>query len=453
MSKNLRIRRELRPGAGPKTAAPFILLLLAVALLSVVACSAKQNGQTPKPDTASTAVPTTSPQATSAAPNASPTPGQSQISLRIWVSPEFAVAADSAVFGEIVSGFEAAYPGIQVELSAKRTFGRGGLLDLLQGAGQVALSYVPDLILMDDGETARAVELGLLEALDPLLATPVDQQVFSNILATGVSDGTRYGLPFALDFLQLAYRTSITSSAPLNWSTVLDSGGRYLFASGASDNYSSDAILIQYLGLDGTLTGADGKPTLDSRLLTRVLDAYKQVSDLGALATETLTLNSPDGVWTLYGLGDADFAEVWASQYKAEALSMSDTSFARIPTRNGRPATLAHVWAWSISARTPERQEAAASFLQWAMETSRQSAWCESARLLPASPNAWPLPGVYTEYSLFLLGLAEVASPFPEALRSEDVSAALQEALSQVISDRIAPKQAAEQAVAKMKIQ
>ena len=461
MSKNLTIHRELSLGAGPRAAAPIILLaparvvlfLIVTAILSIAACSSEQSGQTPTPSATSTAVPTTRPQATGAAPSASPTPGQSQISLRVWVSPEFAIAADSPVFGEIVSGFETAYPGIRVELSAKRAFGKGGLLDLIQGAGQVAPAYVPDLILMDDSETARAIEQGLLESLDPLLESPADTQVFSNILATGVSGGTRYGLPFALDFLHLAYRTSITSSAPLNWSTVLDSGGRYLFASGASENYNSDAILIQYLGLDGILVDADWKPTLDSRLLTRVLDAYSQISAQGTLAAETLGLNSPDAVWILYEMGEADFAEVWASQFKAGASSMANTSFARIPTRNGRPATLAHVWMWSIPTRAPERRQAAASFLQWVLEPARQSAWCESARLLPAGPNAWPLPGVSTQYSLFLLGLAEVASPFPKALRSEDVSAALQEALSQVISEHITPKQAAEQAIAKMKLQ
>jgi ABC-type glycerol-3-phosphate transport system substrate-binding protein len=324
---------------------------------------------------------------------------------------------------------------------------------MLLGASQVAAGYIPDLILMNAAETASAADKGLLETLDPLLSTPAAEYVFPNLLAAGTNSGMRYGLPFALDFLHLAYRTSITISFPLNWTSVMESGGLYLFASGGSENYSSDSILIQYLGVDGILTDPEGRATLESRLLTRVLDSYKQVSDSGTLAAESLRLSSPEGVWNLYRLGEADFAEVWASQFRAEAQSMPDTAYARIPTRNGRTATLAHVWMWSMPARALELQQAAISFLEWIMSPSRQRAWCEPSRLLPAGPQAWPLSGISSDHNLFLMRLAEEASPFPVALRSAAVSAALQEALAQGISGGIPSRQAAEQAIAKMKFQ
>lgn len=458
MPENPTIREETRhrtPGKftfPARLSAHIVLLVLVFALLGAASCS-KQATPTTLPNAKPTATATDLPQPTEPAVSASPTPGSSQISLRVWIPPEFAITADSLTFSEIVTGFEAAYPGIRIELSAKRAIGKGGLLDMLQGAAKVAPGYLPDLILMDHAETALAIERGLLQAMDPLLASPAGEHVFASILVSGTSNGTRYGLPFALDFLHLAYRTSITSSFPLNWTTVLDSDGRHLFASGGSENYSSDAILIQYLGVDGSLKDAEGKPAMDSRLLTRVLDAYKQMSDEGTLAAESLRLNSPDGVWDMYKAGEADFAEVWASQFKAEALSIPDTSFGRIPTRNGRAIVLAHVWVWSIPARTPERQQAAASFLDWVTAPSRQRAWCEAALLLPAGPGAWPLPRVSIEYSLFLMHLAEEATPFPVGFRSAMVSAALQEALAQVIAGSASPKQAAEQAIVKMKLQ
>ena len=425
--------------------------MLVLALIGLASCSG-ETGPTPTPGAAPTASSTSRPQATEPVPNVSPTPGKSHISLRVWVPPQFAIADGSPLFSDVISGFEAAYPGIQVDLSVKAAAGKGGLLDLLEGAGQVAPNYLPDLVLMDDASTTLAAERDLLQPLDAFLTDSASERVFAGILAIGIRGETRYAMPFGMDFLHLVYRVPITVSIPLNWSSILESDGRYLFASGGSENYNGDSILIQYLGLDGKLTDSEGKATVDSRLLTRVLDAYKQMADQEALALDALQLNSPDEVWNRYRMGEAEFAEVWASQFKAEAASLPDTTFARIPTRNGRAATLAHVWTWSIAARAVERRQAAASFLEWVLEPSRQRAWCETARLLPAGAHAWPLPGLSAEYGGFLRGLAETASPLPAPLRSPEISAALQQALSQVILQGVVPKQAAEEATASMKL-
>ncbi len=451
MTKGIVNGEELR-AARPLTALVRIAAgILVLALIGLASCSG-ETGPTPTPGTVPTASSTSRPQATEPVQSVSPTAGHSHISLRVWVPPQFAIAAGSPLFSDVISAFEAAYPGIEVELSVKAAAGKGGLLDLLEGAGQVAPSYLPDLILMDDASTTLAAERDLLQVLDGVLASSANERAFTGILDIGMRGETRYAMPFAMDFLHLAYRMPITVSMPLNWASVLESGGRYLFASGGSENYNSDSILIQYLGLDGKLTGSEGKTTMDSKLLTRVLDAYKQMADQEALSLESLQLDSPDEIWNRYNMGEAEFAEVWASQFKAEAESLSDTAFARIPTRNGRAATLAHVWAWGIAARAVERKQAAASFLEWVLNPSRQRGWCEAARLLPAGAHAWPLPGLSAEYGEFLQGLAEIASPLPAPLRSPEISATLQQALSQVVLEGIVPKQAAEEATANMKL-
>lgn len=451
MTKGCANSEESREAHPPKALMQIAAGILVVALAGLASCSG-QTGPTPTAGTAPTASSTSGPPATEPAPSVSPTPVHSHISLRVWVPPQFTIAAGSPLFTDVISEFEAAYPGIQVDLSVKAVTGKGGLLDLLEGAGLVAPSYLPDLILMDDASTTLAAERDLLQALDEVVTASANDRAFAGIFDIGMRNETRYAMPFAMDFLHLAYRMPLTVTMPLNWSSVLESGGRYLIASGGSENYNSDSILIQYLGLDGKLADSEGKATVDSRLLTRVLDAYKQMADQEALALGSLQLDSPDEIWSRYKMGEAEFAEVWASQFKAEAESLPDTAFARIPTRNGRAAALAHVWAWSIAARAVERKQAAASFLEWVLDPSRQRAWCEAARLLPTGAHAWPLPGLPAEYSGFLQGLAEIASPLPAPLRSPEVSTALQQALSRVVLEGILPKQAAEEAIANMKL-
>ena len=412
-------------------------LALAVALAACRGGPTPAATHTPAPGPAPTAPMAPTPPAS----QASATPAQSQMALYIWVSPEFAPAAqtDNAA---LLQGFTDAYPGIRVHVSVKETYGKGGMVDLLAGASRVAPAYLPDLILLDEDSLEQVAALGLVQPVD-VLAPSVREALFANVQAAGD------GVPFAMDFPLLAYRAPMT--LPLTLGAIAESGGRYAFAAGDEDA-ATRSLLAQYMGLGGALVDAEGKAALDSRLLTRVLETYRGLADQGVLAPQVLSLDR-DEVWDLYRAGGTNFAEVWASQVRSRPSALADAGLAALPTADGRPIALARVWSWAIVSPTPERQQAAARFLEWVLQVGPQSAWCEAAHRVPTQAGAWPLAGLSAAHSEFLLGMAQVATPCPPALRTPAVASALHTALSQVLKGQLAPRQAAEQALNKIRQQ
>ncbi|MBC7257954.1 MAG: extracellular solute-binding protein [Chloroflexi bacterium] len=423
-------------GARTSVLTTVAALALAVALAACRGGAAPAPTQTPAPGPAPT-VPT------SPARQASPTPVQSQMTLYIWVSSEFAFAAqpDNAA---LLQGFAEAYPGIRVHVSVKETYGKGGMVDLLAGASRVAPAYLPDLILLDEDSLEQVAALGLVQPVD-VLAPSVRGALFANVQAAGS------GVPFAMDFPLLVYRTPMTLPLPLTLGAIAESGGRYAFAVGDEDA-AVRSLLAQYVGLGGALVDEEGKAALDSRLLARVLEAYRGLADQGVLAPQVLSLDR-DEVWDLYRAGGADFAEVWASQVWGHPSALADADLAALPTADGRPIALARVWSWAIVSPTPERQQAAVQFLAWVLQVGPQSAWCEAAHLVPTQAGAWPLAGLSAAHSEFLLGMAQAATPCPSTLRTPAVASALHTALSQVLKGQLAPRQAAEQALNKIRQQ
>ncbi|MGB9594493.1 MAG: extracellular solute-binding protein, partial [Anaerolineae bacterium] len=358
--------------------------------------------------------------------------------------PDFAFADQSD--GALLQGFTDAYPGLRAQVSVKEVFGKGGMVDMLRGASAVAPSYLPDLILAADETLEQIAALGLLRPVDALLPS-ARESLFANLQVAAPGDAARLGVPFAMDFPLLAYRTPM--ALPLTWETIAASGGSYAFAAGDEDS-AAQALLIQYLSLGGALVDAEGKAALDSRLLTRVLETYRGLADQGVLAPQVTSLET-DAVWDVYRAGRADFAEVEASQVRRDAAPPADTALSPVPTVGGQPVTLARTWSWAVVSPTPERQQAAARFLEWVLGPAQQSAWCDGAGLVPTQPSAWPLARFSATDSALMLDLAQAALPRPAAIRAPAVSSALHAALTQVLKGQLAPRQAAEQALTKIR--
>lgn len=369
------------------------------------------------------------------------------MTLYVWVSPDFAFAAQAD--GAMLQDFTMVYPGIRVYVSVKETYGKGGIVDLLSGASRVAPAYLPDLVLTTDEALEQIAALGLAQPLDALLHT-AREPLFGNLRATGPGEAARLGVPFAMDFLLLAYRLPMT--LPLSWDAIVADNGRYAFAAGDEET-AAQLLLIQYMGLGNSPVDAEGKVSLDSRSLTRALEVYRGLADQGVLLPQATALDSGSEVWELYKGGGADFAAVPASQVRRDASALGDTGLGSLPTADGRPVALARVWAWAVVAPTPERQQAAARFLEWIFDPARQAAWCDGAGLVPTQPSAWPLARLSAANGESIRVLAQAATPYSSALRKPAVTSALHAALVQVIRGQLQPRQAADQALAKIKQQ
>ncbi len=421
-------------------------LTLAMLCLSLGACSrGVEPGVTP--DVLPTARPTGGVPATAQpsppAPTLQPTPAV--VELKVWVPPEFALPEGQALSQAILDDFEAAHPNLRVRLSVKQAHGKGGLLDLLAGASQVAPDFAPDVVLVSGADLAEAAQANLVQPLDPLASPQWVEGLFQTLAPLGTSDGTRYGIPFGVDLVHLAYRATITATAPMTWGAVSESGGRYLFVPGRYDGYWGDSLLLQYLGAGGSLRDAQGQVSVDARLLAQVLALCKTLYDQGVLPEDILAVTTPDAAWALFTAGEVDFVEVRASEFLARQ-APADTGFSAVPTLNGTPVATTHGWVWGIPARSPYRQQAAVQFLDWVLSPEREKMWCEAARCLPASRASWLGSGRLSPYESLLFSLLQVAVPFPPTLESAEAALALQDALTQVLTGEASPQQAAEKA-------
>lgn len=434
---------DCQPLPGAASAGRVVRLgaaVCAAALAFGVALTACRGGTPPAPTR--TPAPTAGAVAASPVPQTSPTPVPSPMTLHVWVSPDFAATAQAD--GAALQGFSEMYPGVRVQISIKEPYGKGGLTDLLAGASRVAPLYLPDLVLTTEDSLAEIAALGLLQPIDTLLPTARDA------LFPGIGNTARLGVPFAMDFPLLAYRTPMT--LPLSWDAIAATGGRYAFAAGNEDA-AAQALLVQYLALGGPLVDAEGRPSLDGRLLTRALEAYSDLVARAILIPQAASLDNLGEVWDLYEAGQADFAAVLASQVRRNAAALADTGLAPPPAPDGGLATLARIWSWAVVSRVPERQQAAARFLEWVLQPTQQSAWCDAAGLVPTQPSAWPLAHLSPTHSEFMLSLAQAATPYPPALQTVAVSSALHTALAQVLAGQLSPRQAADQALAKIRQQ
>ncbi len=433
-----------RGGAAPggHAARRLAEVVVAALALTLMAC---RGGAVPTPTQSPVAGPTASPAATVPAPQTSPTPAPAPMTLYVWVSPEFSPLAQADA--STSQGFSQMHPGVRVQISVKETYGQGGLVDLLSKARTVAPAYLPDLILTTDGALEQIASLGVLQPMEALLPSAHDG-LFANLKEAGSAAFVRLGAPFAMDFLLVAYHMPMT--LPLSWDGIAAAGRRCAFAAG-DEEIAAEALLTQYLALGGSLVGVEGAPSLDGRLLTRALENYRGLVDQAVLVPETASLTSSAEVWELYRAGEADLVMVPASHVGRGVSVPGGMGLAAVPTTGGDSIPLAHVWAWAIVAPTPERQQAATRFLEWVLRPEQQAAWCDAAGLLPTKPSAWGEAHGAAARSEAVLGAAQAAVPYPVSLRTSGVRTALQLALVQVLRGQWSPKQAADQALNKIK--
>lgn len=419
-------------------------LILSALSLALWACSGAAP-QSPTPGIFPTAAPTGVPQDTARpsppAPTSEPTPAA--VELNVWVPPEFDLPTEHPLAQAMDEEFGAEHPNLRVTLSVKQAHGKGGLLDLLASASQVAPNFVPDVVLMSNADLAQAAQAKLVQPLETLAQPGWVESLFPNLLPLGVYDGVRYGIPFGVDLVHLAYRASITATAPMTWGPVIGSGGRYLFVPGRYEGAWGDSLLLQYLGAGGKFYDAQGSPSLDTRTLAQALGLYKELHDKGVLAEGILTGISSDAAWALFTTGEVDFLEVRASELPDEPTG-GGMAFSAVPTLNGTTVAAAHGWVWAVPARSLSRQQAAVQFLDWALAPEREMAWCGAAGHLPANSEVWLATGRLSPYESMLLSLIQVAVPPPPALESTEAALALQNALEEVLTGEASPQQAAE---------
>jgi ABC-type glycerol-3-phosphate transport system substrate-binding protein len=399
------------------------------------------------------ATPTPTPPAPTVLPTDTPTPTPEArpliTTLRLWLPEEldpYGEAPGMNLLAQQLADFGAAHPGLQVEITVKKTHGRGGLLDFLRTARDAAPSVLPDLVVLDATELKTAAGSGLVQPLDQILPPATLSDRFPFAAELGSVDGQIFGLVVGADMQHLAYRPTALASPPVSWTQVVSPPIPFLFPAGASDGQINDATLIQYLAAGGALADSAGGPWLDEDVLVSVLGFYSDCIGTGAISPPTaLDITDADQSWDRFRAGEGVMTVVRAHRYWLEADAA--VAPAALPTRDGHPFSLARGWVIALVAADPARQAQALTLLDWLTAAERSAQWTRSAGYLPGTRGALRLWDISEAERAVLRGLLESAAAAPRPETLAEVGPAMQEAVEAVLGGRDAPQEAAANAV------
>jgi ABC-type glycerol-3-phosphate transport system substrate-binding protein len=428
----------------------ILIPLAAVAVAALAACSVA-----PSP-TASTPgrEPTSTPQSTTVAettPSPSPTePRPAHITLTVWGPVQFSPAetdSGGSVLQAQYEDFAADNDGIGVEFVPKAPYGESGVVDFLLTASYAAPGILPDLAIVDPVELEPLVREGLAQPIDGPVADALTTDLYPFASGACTFNGELRGIQFEADIEHLVYYTKILEEPPATWAELFNGPISYTFPAGGENGLVNDSFLIQYMAQDGQLTNQEGRPSLDSSPLQRVLRMYDALRIWNVSPPQIRELSSLEDCWKTYTEGNITVSHVSSWRYLTSRPVMQDTSFAPIPTETGIPATMARGWAFVIVTDSPYRQEAATRLIEWLMTPQNLAQWSEASNHLPVRPSALRLTGWPLDYTKFLD--TQLANAFyrPSTPEFERVGSALQAAVQDVLSGEQTPRQATTQAM------
>ena len=424
--------------------AMWFALLSAVVVL--VGCA-----EQPQTATAISPPPTESPTAIPPTPLASstPDPRPSIIILRLWVPEDLDPYTRERSKGYLLrqlAGFENSYPDLSVEVVVKRVHDRGGMLDFLRTAPDVAPSVIPDLMVIGADDLAGTANEDLIHPLDELLSPSVANDSFPFATAMGRVGGQTMGVVLGVKAQHQAYQASLFDAPRLTWTEVISASSQFVFPAGGRDGMINDATLIQYLAAGGTVSDPDGNPWLDKQPLVQVFTFYSNCIGTGVISpTAVLSLTDTSQAWEQFESGGAGLTLVDAGHYRRVA--DETTAAAPAPTRYGEPFAIARGWVITMVADDPARQALAMLLLDWLVSPDENAAWTRQEGYLPGTRSAvmfWEAP---EGERVILSRLLEATAPAPSPEVMAVVGPSLQRGLEALLEGRATPVRAASIAI------
>ncbi len=370
--------------------------------------------------------------------------------MTVWGPTQFAPGdgdAGRAVLQEQYQSFTAEPQGFEVQYVTKAPTGESGIVEFLQIASYAAPSLTPDIAIVDPFELETLVSTGLAQPIQGLLAEELMEDLYPFARGSCTVDGQLVGLQFEADIEHLIYYTGALEEAPATWADLFAEPITYTFPAGGEGGLVNDSFLIQYMDQGGLLLDQEGKPALDSSPVQRVLRMYDALRTWDVSPLRVLELSDLEDCWAAYIEGNIAATHVSSWRYLTSRAVMLDTTFGPLPTETGTPATMSRGWAFVIVTDSPERQEAAASLIEWLMSPQNLAEWGEATSHLPTRRAALRLTNWPHEYIDFLEPQLESAFYRPSTPEYDKVARLLQVAVEDVLSGERTPRQAATQAV------
>ncbi len=376
------------------------------------------------------------------------TPAPEVITLTVWTtelfSPTRTFTAGQILTQQVVQ-FEEAHADAALEFVVKKPHGKGGILDYLLTTQSVVPELLPDLVLIDIDELGTAAQAGLLQPFDDWAPSELTEDLYPAIRQSTSYDGRLYGLQLFADLEHLVYNTGKLTVPPRSWPGVLSNPGPYVFPAGGEAGLANDAFWIQYLAVASESPDAlETQTALDEKSLVSVFQYYQEGLMRGIFPIAIQSYHGVDDCWKQYQAGAAALSHVSSHLYLSDRDGGVGTTAALIPGSSGPAASINQGWALALVTSDPVRQALASDFALQMMAPEVHAAWNRSVRYLPTRQATWAEWDRQDSYVPLAQQLLQAAQPRLRWSNSTQVSAAVQEAIENVLTRSWTPEEAAE---------
>ena len=369
-----------------------LAIVITGVVLVATACdnAAPTNSALPQPS--DTPAPTGTALSTNSAtrmPTGEPTP-DTNLSLRIWW-PDTLYPDNADFLDQQIREFVSASPfDVGIDFRRKRTQDVGGIMSTLRSASRVAPDALPDITLIRRQDLVSAAQENLIFPIDDLISNVVEADLYDSALALGEFQGVTYGLPYLVEVEHLAYRGDPDVEEPelneFTFDEILDKQVNFVFAGGRA-NGVNNVFYVQYLDAGGTLPDADGTIQPNRDALLSILSFYENARRLGIVDERILEFSRVSDYQLGLVTGEYDAAVVDSTTFFMLRADENDLQAAYIPTESGSPIGVIGGWMWVITTDDADQQELAAEFIDWMMQSERQSTFAGMVNMLPSQQS------------------------------------------------------------------
>ena len=382
------------------------------------------------------------PVVTQALPISSPTPS-GPIVLTIWVPPQFNPDPSKPggdFLADRLEQFKLENPGILINIRVKSLSGPANLLDSLMTTLLAAPDAMPSLVILPRNMMEAAALKEMVLPLNGLISLD-DEGWYPYARQLASINDSIYGFPFAGDGLMLILRPAKTSTPPRTWEELILWNEPIVFA--AADPKAYLPIML-YQAFGGSLSDADGHPSLQLTPLTQMLDIFSRAAQQQVFNTSTITIQSESDAWQAYNDMQADAVLTLSSHYLASL--PGDSAAIPLPAINPSPVSMLDGWLVCLSDPIPERRALAIRLAEFLVDPAFLAEWSQQAGYLPTHSSslvAWKNQSLRN----LLSGTLPNAPIIPDAYLTSSLGPILRDATIQVLERNQSPLQAAQDAI------
>jgi multiple sugar transport system substrate-binding protein len=332
--------------------------------------------------------------------------GAAKGTITVW-----AMGAEGEKLPALVKEFEAANPGVKVQVTA---IPWDAAHDKFTTA--ITANKTPDVAMVG---TTWMGEFAGMDALDPTPGS-IDKSVFfEGAQKTTEVDGTSYGVPWYVETRLVYYRTDLAEKAgittpPTDWDGLKDmakamqdkAGAKYGIGLQAGGTGSWQSVMPFAWSAGADLTKDGGKAyNFDSPEVLKATEYYQSfftdgISDKAAPATPT---TEPDfasgkvpmfisGPWMMSAVEKAGGGEKFKDKYDVFQIPADKMSSSFVGGSN-----------LAVFKNTKNR-DSAWKLVQWLSDPKTQVEWYKSSTDLPSVKSAWQDPALTADEKLAVFG-------------------------------------------------